>query len=338
MSGARPPGVLPEGLAGPALEHAGEGIAVFAGEDARAAVEWLNPAFEQMTGFGATELLGNALWVICGTDREQRGLGEAQAAIAAGAAGSVLLRCYRPDGTLYWCSLRLAPCRDAAGRAWYLAFLRDVSAEREMEMLLGRHQEQAERRLEDGDAIDRLTGLHTAHAFELAVELAWFSCARDRRPLALFLFAPDYFDIYRETFGGVTGDSCLRMVAHAVTGAFRRTSDVSGRVDEAVFAALGVDMPQDILAQHASQVCGRVRALAIRNPRAPRVSTLSLSAVVLHAYPARSPDWRACLAHGRAALAEAQQSGVECIVVQDYGAVPEAGEEAAAADEPPAAG
>lgn len=321
MSGHRSGGVLPEGLAGPALELAGEGIAVLAGTEARAPVEWLNPAFEQLTGFARAELLGNALWLICGADRDQPGLAEAEAALAQQSACSTMLRCYRPDGTLYWCSLRLEPCRDAADRRWCLAYVRDVSSEREMEMRLGQHSAQVEHRLEDGDASDRLTGLQTAHAFELAVELAWFSCARDRRPLALFLFAPDYFAIYLETFGRVTGDSCLRMVARAVAGAFRRTSDVTGRIDDAGFAALGVDMPREILERHASQVCGRVRALAIRNPRAPRVSTLSLSAVVLHAHPAESPDWRACLEHGRALLAEAQDSGVESVVVQDYGAV-----------------
>jgi PAS domain S-box-containing protein/diguanylate cyclase (GGDEF)-like protein len=334
------PGVagLPEGLAGPVLERAGEGIAVLCGGDARAQIEWLNPACAQITGYAAADLLGNALWVICGTDREQAGLTEAQAAMAQEDACSALLRCYRPDGTLYWCSVRLEPYRDTQDRAWCLAFLRDVSAEREMEMLLGRHETQAEHRLEEGEAVDRLTGLQTAHAFELALELAWFSCSRDRRPLALFLFAPDYFDIYRQTFGNVTADSCLRMVARAVAGAFRRTTDVAARVDEAGFAALGVDMPRDVLERHATQVCGRVRALAIRNPRAPRVSTLSLSAVALHAHPAQSPDWRACLAHARAVLAQAQEDGVERAVVQDYGAPDGAGEGPAAADGRPEPG
>jgi diguanylate cyclase (GGDEF)-like protein/PAS domain S-box-containing protein len=311
---------LPEGLALPVLERAGEGVAVLAGKEARAPVEWLNPAFESLTGCARADLIGNALWVICGTDRDQPGWSELHAAMAAGESGSALLRCYRPDGTLYWCSMRLEPFQDADGRHWWLAFARDVSVEREMEMRLGHHQEQAERRLQEGDTLDRLTGLQTSSAFELALELAWFSCGRDRRPLTLFLFAPDYFDIYLQTFGKVTADSCLRMVARAVAGTFRRTTDVSARSGDSGFAALGVDMPRDIIERHASQVCGRVRALAIRNPRAPRVSELTLSAAVIHAHPAGSPDWRACLERGRALLAEAQDSGVEQVVVLDYGA------------------
>ena len=335
MSARPATAVLPEGLALPVLERTGEGVAILAGNEVRAPVEWLNPAFERLTGCARTDLLGNALWVICGTDRDQPALSGLQAAMAAGETGSALLRCYRPDGIVYWCSIRLEPFQDAAGRHWWLAFARDVSAEREMEMRLGQHQEQAERRLQESDALDRLTGLQTPSAFELALELAWFSCGRDRRPLTLFLFAPDYFDIYRQTFGRITGDSCLRMVARAVAGAFRRTTDVSARIGDAGFAAIGVDMPRDIIERHASQVCGRVRALAIRNPRAPRVSDLTLSAAVLHAHPARSPDWRACLERGRALLVEAQDSGVEQLVLQDYeaeeaGATPPQGDEGSA--------
>ncbi|NHA15241.1 diguanylate cyclase domain-containing protein [Thioalkalivibrio sp. XN279] len=336
MSGRPATGALPAGLALPALEHAGEGVAVLAADGARASMQWLNPAFARMTGFGRAELAGNALWVICGTDREQPGLAELQAAVAGTDGCSALLRCYRPDGTLYWCSLRLEPVLDAADHPWWLAFARDVSAEREMAMLLGRHDARAEfaqRRLEDADTVDRLTGLQASHAFELALELAWFSCARDRRALTLFLFAPDYFDVYLETFGKVTGDSCLRMVAHAVAGAFRRTTDVSARIGDARFAAIGVDMPREVIERHAAQVCERVRALAIRNPRAPRVSNLSLSAAVIHALPAQAHDWRALLEMGRTTLAEAQEHGVEQVVVQDYGLDAEAGDATSAAGE-----
>jgi len=340
---SRQPGAnaLPAGLALPALQQAGEGIAVLAVDGARASIEWLNPAFARMTGFAPADLVGNALWVICGADREQAGLGELRAAMGRAEACSALLRCYRPDGTLYWCSLRLEPVRDDADRAWWLAFAHDISAQREMEMLLGRHDAQAEfaqRRLEDADTVDRLTGLQAPHAFELALELAWFSCARDRRALTLFVFAPDYFDVYLDTFGKVTGDSCLRMVAHAVAGAFRRATDVSARIGDASFAAIGVGMPRDVLERHATQVCERVRALAIRNPRAPRVTSVTLSAAIIHAVPAQAHDWRAFLGLGRSTLAEGQGSGVERVVLQDYGLDAEDGDAAPASGSSPDSG
>jgi diguanylate cyclase (GGDEF)-like protein/PAS domain S-box-containing protein len=312
---------LPAGLARPALELAGEGIAVLDGAATEAPIVWLNTALARMTGTSSEDLLGSPLRVLCAADREQPGLAELQAGLAGEFGCSVLLRCYRPDGEMYWCRLRLEPYRSGNGRRWWLVFARDVSAQREMELLLGRREEQASaaRALDESEASDRLTGLQTGRSFELALELAWFSCARDRRSLALFLFAPDYFDVYLETFGRETADSCLRMMAHAIAAGFRRGNDVAARLGDAQFAALGVDMPAEVLEDHAKRICERVRGLAIRNPRAPRVHDLTLSAVAMRVEPGRGSQWRGVLEQAGATLAAAQAAGVDQVLVQDYG-------------------
>lgn len=311
-------GIVAE-LALPALERAEDGVALLDGGQDGAPICWLNGAFESMSGYARAELEGKSLQMLYRGDRDQPGVAELLQALQDGAGVSTLLRCYRPGGSLYWCRLRLESVQATDGRRWWIAYARDVSAQREMERLLGRRTEEVElvrRRLEEPGAVDRLTGLHNEEAFALSLELAWFSCARDRRPLALFLFAPDHFGIYMETFGRVTGDSCLRMVAHAVGSAFRRESDVSARVADAQFAALGVGMPVEFLEAHARRVCDRVRALAIRNPRAPRASEITLSAVVLHFLPSPGSGWRELLETGRALLSAAQASGVEQVVLQ----------------------
>lgn len=319
---------LPAGLAGPALELADEGIAVLDGSAPGMPFTWLNAAFGRMSGSAPRELLGNPLRVLCAADRDQRGLAALEDAAARGKACSVLLRCYRPDGTLYWCRMRLEPWQADGGPTWWLVYARDVSAEHEMELLLGRARPGAARGGEDAESADRLTGLLALRGFELALEWACFSCARDGRSLTLFLFAPDYFDVYLETFGRETGDSCVRMVARAVAGAFRRDNDVAGRVGDACFGALGVDMPANVIEAHAERVCERVRGLAIRNPRAPRVATLTLSAVILRVAPGQAARWQDLLEQARGMLAAAQATGVEQVVAADYGAPAEAGEAA----------
>lgn len=314
--------LLPPGLVAALLESADEGIAVVDGGDPDHPAVWLNPAFEQLTGFARAELVGNNLRVLQGADRDQPGLVEITAAMNAERACEAMLRNYRPDGTLYWNRLRMTPWRDAEGHLWWLVFARDVSAQREMELMLGRQTDQldqAQHRLEETDPTDRLTGLQNEQSFMQSLELAWFSCARDRRSLTLFLFSADYFDVYLETFGRVAGDSAVRMVARAVGGAFRRASDVSARLGDAEFAALGIDMDGQLIEAHARRVCERVRALALRNPRAPHARDLSLGAAVLRAQPDRSPDWRGLLEQGRVALAEAQAIGTEQVEVRDYG-------------------
>ncbi len=313
---------LPNELAVALLASAEEGVAVVDGNDPDQPVAWLNPAFEQLSGFQRAELVGNNLRVLQGADRDQPGAAEIAAAVTAERACESLLRSYRPDGTLYWNRLRMTPWRDSDGHLWWLVFARDVSAQREMELMLGRQSDRldaARSRLEEADPTDRLTGLQNEQSFLQSLELAWFSCARDRRSLTLFLFAPDYFDVYLDTFGRVAGDSALRMAARAVGAAFRRASDVSARLGDAEFGALGIDMEPEMLEPHARRVCERVRALALRNPRSPRARDLSLSAVVLQAQADRSPDWRGLLEEGRAALAAAQAAGTEQVEVRDYG-------------------
>lgn len=321
MNAQRSAAALPQEALLRALEAAGEGIVVVDGEQSDHPVAWVNTAFERMSGFARTELEGSNLRVLQGGDRDQPALLELRAALSAGLGCSVLLRNYRPDGAMYWNQLRIEPWRDAEGRLWWLGFARDVSAQREMEIMLGRREDDGEavdRRLPESEAVDRVTGLQNERSFELALELTWFSCARDRRSLALFLFAPDYFDTYLETFGRVAGDSCLRMVARSVAAAFRRATDVSARLGDAEFAALGTDMDRELLEAHARRVCDRVRALAIRNPHAPLTRTLTFSAVVLLVQPGRAPDWRGMLAAARAALAEAQLGGTERLVIRDF--------------------
>lgn len=315
------PGQLPEGLGLSVLEASGEGIVIVDAEQPEHPVAWVNPAFEEITGFSAAELLGRNLRVLQSGDREQAALAELREATAAERSCSVLLRNYRPDGAMYWNQLRIEPRRDAQGGLWWIGFSRDVSAQREMEIILGRRADEldaAQRKLEEIDPVDRLTGLQSEHSFEVALELAWFSCARDRRPLALFLFAPDYFDVYLETFGRVAGDSCLRMVARGVSAAFRRSSDVAARLGDVQFAALGIGMERDLVEAHARKVCDRVGALAIHNPRSPRARNVTLSAAVLLVRPGKARDWQGLLAEARRVLAAAQATGIEQVAVSDY--------------------
>jgi PAS domain S-box-containing protein len=98
---------LPDTLVLRAVEGAGEGIVIVDGEHPERPVTWVNPAFEKMTGFKSTDLVGRNLRVLQGGDRDQAGLAELREAMAGERGCSVLLRNYRPDGTMYWNQLRI---------------------------------------------------------------------------------------------------------------------------------------------------------------------------------------------------------------------------------------
>lgn len=76
---------------------------------------YVNPAFEQITGYTEAEALGRNCRFLQGNDRDQESLAVIREALAEGRECKVLLRNYRKDGSLFWNELNLSPVRDEHG-------------------------------------------------------------------------------------------------------------------------------------------------------------------------------------------------------------------------------
>jgi len=315
MSPGEPAGGLPQGLARRVLELTGEAVCVVDGRDDAFALAWVNPAFERLTGYPAAEVVGKNPRFLQGGDRDQPAISELKEAIGKGRPVSVTLRNYKADGTLFWHALRLVPA-EIDGGAWWIGFSRDVTEERRLAADLGRRGEEVEGlrlRLAQIDPVDRATGLKSARAFDSELERAWFVCAREKRSLVLFLFAPDFFDIYGETFGHTASEAGLRMLGRAVSGCFRRASDAVGRTGETQFGALALDMDADQAREHAGRVLVRARELAIHNPRAPAGRYMTLSAGIAVGRPGPGGGREALVSAAASALKRCQGEGWEQI-------------------------
>jgi PAS domain S-box-containing protein len=79
-------------------------------------IVYVNPAFEETTGYSSEEVLGRNCRFLQGEDRDQPAVGELRAAVREGRHCTVVLRNYRKDGTLFWNELSIYPVRDAEGR------------------------------------------------------------------------------------------------------------------------------------------------------------------------------------------------------------------------------
>ena len=315
---------LPEVLARRVLELTEEAVCVVDGRGEGMPVAWVNPAFERLTGYAAAEVVGKNPRFLQGGDRDQPAIGELKDAIGGGTVVSVTLRNYRADGTMFWHALRLVPV-EAEGGAWWIGFSRDVTEERRIAADLGRRGEELEGlrlRLAQVDPVDRGTGLKTARAFRLELERSWFICAREKRSLVVFLFAPDFFDVYGETFGRTASDSGLRMLGRAVSGCFRRASDMVGRTGDMQFGALALDMDEAQAREHARRVFDRARDLAIHNPRSPAGRFMTLSAGIAVGRPGPGGSWEALMASASTALEKCQGEGWEQVGVAEAEAGP----------------
>lgn len=93
---------------------------------------YVNPAFEQMTGYRAAEILGRNCRFLQGSEHGQPAVAQIREAIAARRSLTVLLRNYRKDGSPFWNELTLSPLYGLDGEvSHYVGFQRDATAEQE---------------------------------------------------------------------------------------------------------------------------------------------------------------------------------------------------------------
>jgi diguanylate cyclase (GGDEF)-like protein/PAS domain S-box-containing protein len=91
-------------------------------------IVWVNPAFEIVSGYTLTEVIGRNARFLQNGDRAQPEIGCVRQAIATGCAHTCTLRNYRKNGSLFWSRMHVFPVRDGNGSVTnFAAFLEDIS-------------------------------------------------------------------------------------------------------------------------------------------------------------------------------------------------------------------
>lgn len=163
-------------------------------------------------------------------------------------------------------------------------------------------------------AVDRNSGLSTPEHLLEVLRRDWSIAQRDERTVTVMCLDVDACREYREVFGRGAAENALRQVGRTIASAMRRASDVVARFSDDEFVVLGVSMEAESARQHAEQICGRVRALAIHHPRSPTGRYLTLSGGVVTAVPPRSGSSEAILEAARLALTRAKAQGGNVVV------------------------
>ncbi len=105
--------------------------------DADGRIEYVNPAFTQITGYAPAEALGGNPRMLKSGEQEPALYRELWATIGAGKSWHGELVNRRKDGSLYTQELTIAPVRDVAGRvAHFVAISQDVTRRKEGELAL----------------------------------------------------------------------------------------------------------------------------------------------------------------------------------------------------------
>jgi len=202
-------------------------------------VEYVNPAFERMTGYTAEEVLGKSLRIMHGSDTRQEGLEKLQQLVREHREGETILRNYRKDGQLYWTRVHIAPVRDDAGMVThFVAAKYDITQTR-------RYQET----LEFQAWHDALTHLPNRHLLRRRLQETIEKARPGSTPFWVAFLDLDNFKLVNDTLGHTLGDLVLQQVAKRLQDALHAHDIVARRGgDEFVFILFDDEPPRNALA------------------------------------------------------------------------------------------
>jgi len=111
-----------------AIEHSPSGISIADARSPDMPLIYINPAFEQVTGYPALEAIGRNCRFLQKDDRDQEGVHKIRETINNQQTVTVVIRNYRKDGKLFYNELSLAPIHDNEGElTHYVGISTDVT-------------------------------------------------------------------------------------------------------------------------------------------------------------------------------------------------------------------
>jgi diguanylate cyclase (GGDEF)-like protein len=249
-------------------------------------VVYVNQAFEALSGFDGGELLGHPWQELLGHEGKQpfepEDIAKVNCHPRLGADDQLILDMLplydQPGMPRYWVGTEQHPNASDVD---------EDDNERDALLTLMRDARMHLRRL---DGRDSGTGLLNRRAFNDLLQRDWVMARREKRSLGLVIFQVDGFEGYRDVFGRHAADSCLRKIAHAITGTLQRAGDLTARFSEDRFVILIGESDDERATLLAGRIAEKVRGLSIHHPRSPvdKFVTVSFGAASIVPAPTES--------------------------------------------------
>lgn len=178
---------------------------------------YVNPAFSRITGYKDSQVLGKSFDFLYKDDLNQPEIQKIKQAIQRYRKETVVVRCYRNDGTMFWNEMNISPVPDAKGTiTHYVCNVSDITERKAMEEQL-LHQA-------THDLLTELPNrLLLLDRLQQSIQLA----RRDHTLVVVFFLDLDRFKLVNDSLGHKMGDELLRMVARRIKNIIRPTDTVA---------------------------------------------------------------------------------------------------------------
>jgi diguanylate cyclase (GGDEF)-like protein/PAS domain S-box-containing protein len=279
-----------------ALDCSANGIIIWSTVGPEYAIEYVNPAFERITGYSADEVIGRNSRFLLGEDQGQTGLKQVKKALAERRESQILVQNTHKNGSQLWTDLHIAPVKNGYGKTThFVAAMNDVTALKQYESKLQRMASH-----------DILTGLPNRALLQDRLEQAIAAAARHGTSLWVAFADLDRFKVVNDTMGHQTGDALLKIISERLQSSVRE-SDTVARLGGDEFVLV---LPECGAAGiNATDVIQRIMD-AVAEPLTIHGNNYFVSCSLgIAAYPDDGLDATTLMAHADVAMYRAKEQG-----------------------------